>query len=267
MTDERREISRLDNVLVEQEGHIRIFTLNRPERMNALSGEMLTRLGQLFREAGEDSSVRVIVMTGAGDAFCAGADVGHIKNLAQKATDHVHAMPQFTARHCKVYKPTICAVNGMCASAGLHFVADSDIVIASERAKFTDTHVNVGQVTAIEPIGLARRAPMSAVLRMLILGRAERLDAQQALAAQLVSEVVPPDQLMDRAMTLARLAGKVSPAAVQTSLKAFWEAFELPLEEAYDRGWTDLVRHRQHPDAAEGPAAFNEKREPVWRDQ
>src|SRR5690606_24862383 len=137
-----------------------------------------------------DKSIRVIVMTGAGDAFCAGADVGHVKSIAGLADDEDRPMPRFTARHLNIYKPTICAVNGMCASAGLHFVADSDIVIASERAKFTDTHVNVGQVTAIEPIALARRAPMSAVLRMMILGRAERLDAQQALAANLVSEVV-----------------------------------------------------------------------------
>ena len=166
----RTLMSSIDDILVEREGHVAIITLNRPERMNALSGPMMARLGAVFAELGADEKVRVIVMTGAGEAFCAGADVGHVKNIAGLRNDENRPMPIFTARHAKIYKPTICAVNGMCASAGLHFVADSDIVIASDRAKFTDTHVNVGQVTAIEPIGLARRMPMGAVLRMMILG-------------------------------------------------------------------------------------------------
>src|SRR6185436_7321501 len=90
------------------------------------------------------------------------------------------AYPRFTARQAQVYKPVITAVNGVCAGAGLHFVADSDVVICSENATFVDTHVNVGQVTALEPIGLARRVPMGVVLRMVCMGKAERLSAQRA---------------------------------------------------------------------------------------
>ena len=250
-----------------QEGHVLVVILDKPERLNALSTAMFAELESIFIKAGQDDSVRAIVITGKGKAFCSGADVGVLgeSNLASGDLETPKPMSKFTPRHCKVYKPTICAVNGMCASAGLHFVADCDIVIASDQAKFTDTHVNVGQVCAIEPIGLTRRMPLGPILRMVILGKAERLSAEQALAVHMISEIVPHEQLMERAMELAHIASKVSPTALQISLKSIWESFEHPLEEAYEHGWRDLVRHRRHPDAIEGPKAFFEKREPKWQ--
>jgi enoyl-CoA hydratase/carnithine racemase len=149
-------------------------------------------------------------------------------------------------------------------SAGLHFVADCDIVIAADTAQFTDTHTTVGQISAIEAIDLARRIPLGAVLRMVMLGKAERLRAAKALELNMVSEVVPADRLMDRARELAHLAASTSPAATQASLQAICESFEVPLSEAYRSGYEILIRHREHPDTAEGPAAFLEKRSPVW---
>jgi enoyl-CoA hydratase/carnithine racemase len=156
-------------------------------------------------------------------------------------------------------------VNGVCAGAGLHFVADSDIVIASSAASFVDTHVNVGQVTALEPIGLMRRMALGDVLRMVILGKAERLTAVQAKDARMISEVLEPDQLMPRAMELARIAAAVSPAAVKTSLKAIWHSLDMTLSQSYEVGYDMLIRYRSHPDASEGPRAFLEKREPNWK--
>ncbi|WP_414900246.1 enoyl-CoA hydratase/isomerase family protein [Sphingomonas flavalba] len=251
-------------ILVEDDGPVRIVTLNRPDRKNALSRAMLDGLAPVLTAARDDAVVRAIVITGAGDAFCAGADVGAVRKLADTADGATHDMPLLTPRHCRVFKPTICAVNGLCASAGLHFVADCDIVIASDRAQFLDTHVDVGQVCAIEPIGLSRRMPLGPILRMVILGRAERLDAQRALELHMVSEVVPHDQLLERALQLAHIAARGSPAAMEASLRAIWDSLEHPLEEAYRRAWIDLVKHRQHPDAVEGPTAFFEKRQPVW---
>ena len=143
-------------------------------------------------------------------------------------------------------------------------MADSDIVIASESASFTDTHVNVGQVSALEPIGLMQRASLSTVLRMVILGKAERLDAQKALEQNLVSEVMPADKLMNRAWELAEIVCGVSPASVQRSLKAIYASLEMPLEEAYENGLDVLFKHREHPDALEGPRAFLEKRIANW---
>jgi len=105
---------------------------------------------------------------------------------------------------------------------------------------------------------------MARVLRMVILGKAERLTAAQALEAELVSEVVAPEALMDRALELARIACAGSPAAMQVSLKLIWESLNLPLDEAMERSFEQLIRYREHPDAREGPAAFKEKRDPKW---
>jgi len=250
---------------VQRDGAIVIITLNRPDTLNALNRPMQARLQALFEEAGADSSIRAVVITGTGRGFCSGADVSHLGvQAALPMEQQLVKPPLFTARQNKLYKPVICAVNGVCAGAGLHFVADSDIVIASENATFTDTHVNLGQVSALEPIGLMQRMPMARVLRMVILGKAERLTAAQALEAELVSEVVAPEALMDRALELARIACAGSPAAMQVSLKLIWESLNLPLDEAMERSFEQLIRYREHPDAREGPAAFKEKRDPKW---
>jgi enoyl-CoA hydratase/carnithine racemase len=248
------------------EGVLRI-TFNRPDKKNALTREMLLDLNRLLKSAGTDKRVRVILFTGAGDAFCAGADVsGLARSAATPLEERLAYDPRFTPRHCGIYKPSICAVNGVCAGAGLHFVADCDIVIASERACFVDTHVNVGQVTALEPMGLARRMPLDRVLRMVILGRGEKLDASQALAAHMVSEVLPHEMLMIRANQLAALACQGSPAAIETSLRIIWESVEAEMEKFHRLGMEAVMRHRDHHDASEGPRAFLEKRAPVWKD-
>lgn len=250
---------------VERAGHLLVLTLNRPEKLNALNRPMQRALGDAFAGASSDPGIRAIIVTGTGRAFCSGADVGHIKEQTGLTIDQqLIPPPAFTARQCKVFKPTICAVNGVCAGAGLHFVADSDIVIASEAASFVDTHVEVGQVSALEPMGLMRRMPLSAVLRLVILGNAGRISALDARANHLISEVVPAETLMDRARELATIASAVSPAALQESLKIIWGSLDLPLSAAYEQGFERLIRHRGHPDAHEGPQAFLEKRAPRW---
>ena len=252
-----------ETLIREREGHVLKLTLNRPDQLNALNREMQYALEEEFMAAGENPDIRVIVVTASGRGFCSGADMGGLRDSAEAPPDpKTFTVPKFTNRQCGIYKPTICAVNGVCAGAGLHFVADSDIVIASEAASFVDTHVNVGQVTALEPIGLMRRMPLSAVLRLAILGKAERLNAAQALAAGMVSEVLPADRLMERAMKLAQIVAGVSPTAVQKSLKAIWDSLEMPLAQSYENGFDILIRHRA--DALEGPKAFAEKRAPVW---
>jgi enoyl-CoA hydratase/carnithine racemase len=241
------------------------ITLNRPDRLNALTRPMLATLGDLFDEAGRDNAVLVILLTGEGRGFCSGADAGSLLESArQSAEERMSVRPRFTPRQCGIYKPSICAVNGVCAGAGLHFVSDMDIVIAGRSASFTDTHVNVGQVTAQEPIGLARRLPLGAVLRLVMLGRYERLSAERALELQLVSEVLPDEALRDRAYELALVVAAVSPVAVQTSLKALWESFEPRMSEVHAAAYETVMRHRDHPDASEGPRAFIAKRPPKW---
>ncbi|HEB88617.1 MAG TPA: enoyl-CoA hydratase/isomerase family protein [Deltaproteobacteria bacterium] len=251
------------HVRLEKRGHVAIMTLDDPESLNALDQGTFSKLAELWRDLDDDPEIRAIVVTGAGRGFCSGARMSSLQDSAAKGQES-DELPAFTARQLGVWKPVITAVNGVCAGAGLHFVADADIVIASDRASFVDTHVNVGQVSALEPIGLARRMPLGAVLRMVILGRNERLDAQEALRLHMVSEVVAHKRLIDRAVELAEMAAQGSPATVRTSLKAIWESLDKGLDEALHDGWNQIKHHRTHPDAIEGPLAFVEKREPKW---
>jgi (E)-benzylidenesuccinyl-CoA hydratase len=137
-------------------------------------------------------------------------------------------------------------------------------VICSENATFFDTHVHVGHVAALEPIGLARRIPLGEVLRMVTLGKSYRIDAERALAIGLVTEVVPLDRLRARAVELAHQVSEASPETVQQSLRAIWQSLDVGLEEGLQRGWDVIAAHREHPDAFEGPRAFAEKRPPEW---
>jgi enoyl-CoA hydratase/carnithine racemase len=254
-----------DDLIVEHSDHVALLRLNAPDRLNALTRDLTDRLATTWRALDADASVRVVVLTGTGRGFCSGAHVGGLADAASRpAHDQPDTYPRFTARHLGFYKPVITAVNGVCAGAGLHFVADSDIVIAGESARFVDTHVDVGQVTALEPIGLLRRISLEHVLRMVVLGRAGAVDAAEAVRIGLASEVVPDDELLPRAMQLAQIAAEVSPATVQASLRAIWGSFELPLSEAYDRGYDIIRAHRDHPDAFEGVTAFSERRKAVW---
>jgi enoyl-CoA hydratase/carnithine racemase len=160
--------------------------------------------------------------------------------------------------------PTVIAVNGVCAGAGLHFVADADVVIASDRASFTDTHVSVGQVAALEPIMLSHRIGVGNALRLAVMGRALRLTPEQALAMSLVHEVVAADDLRRRAIEVATAIAQNSPAAVRATKQAIWQSVGMPLYEGMQQGWEHVRGHWTHPDASEGPRAFVEKRPANW---
>lgn len=251
------------------EDPVATIRLNRPERLNALNGEMFGALAEAWRALDADPAIRVVIVTGTGRAFCVGADLVAPsvtgRDRPEQRTGYVE-MPRFTARQMGCYKPVITAVNGMCASAGLHFVVDSEIVIASDQATFFDTHANVGQIAALEPIGLARRIPFGAVLRMVALGRSERMTARRAYELGLVSEVVPHDQLLDRANQLASQVAELSPTTLQRSLRVIWDSLDCGLDEALAHGWRVVQDHYGHPDNIEGPRAFAERRPPRWVD-
>ncbi|HEY3259403.1 MAG TPA: enoyl-CoA hydratase/isomerase family protein [Pseudonocardiaceae bacterium] len=246
-----------DDLLVERDGHVVVLTVNRPRQLNAFSRSVRNKLTDLWPKLDTDPEVRAVVVTAAGDrAFSSGGDVSEL--------DGPEDYPRYTARQAGVFIPTITAVNGLCASAGLHFVADADIVICSENATFFDTHVHVGQVSALEPIGLSRRIPLGEVLRMVTMGKAYRIDAHRALEIGLVSEVVPQERLRERAIEIGHIIASASPQTVKTSLRAIWESLDRGLDEGLKRGYGLLQAHLDHPDAAEGPAAFMARREPKW---
>jgi enoyl-CoA hydratase/carnithine racemase len=171
---------------------------------------------------------------------------------------------RLTAIQNRCWKPVITAVNGMVCGGGLHFVADSDLVICSETASFFDTHVKVGLIAGLEPVGLARRLPLEAVLRMALLGGSERLDAQHALGLGLVGEVLPAGRLLPRARELAAKISEHSPAALARTKQAIWESLDVGLDQALERTWKLITEHTRHPDLDEGSRAFVEKRRPRW---
>jgi enoyl-CoA hydratase/carnithine racemase len=245
-----------------------VVILDRQDRMNALSPDQRAGLTETWTALKGDPSVGAIVITAAGErAFCTGMD---LKAAAEKGElrpvkDDVHEELDLTPMHCDVWLPTIVAVNGVCTGAGLHFVADADVVIASTTATFLDTHVSVGQVAAVEPITLLPRIGLGNALRLTVLGKHGRIGADEALRISLVDEVVEPSRLLERAMELAEQAASGSPAAIEASKRAIVGALDRPMREALRHGWELLLAHREHPDSIEGPTAFAEKRAPRWQ--
>jgi enoyl-CoA hydratase/carnithine racemase len=245
------------------------ITLDRPQRGNALLPGMMASFRELWAQVRDDPAVRVAIVTGAGEKhFCTGFDVPEAEGEDAQAVfnnrplaDAVHWSPYQN----RVWKPVICAVNGLCVGGGLHFVVDADIVLASENAAFMDTHVNVGMVGALENVGLARRLPVGAALRMTLLGRHYRMPARRAYELGLVDELVAqPADLLPLANEMAAAMRQSSPQAMALSKQAVWGALEHGYAQALERAWALLRLHWGHPDFEEGPRAFAEKRAPVW---
>jgi enoyl-CoA hydratase/carnithine racemase len=254
------------------EAGVATLELNRPERHNAFNLAMAKELRDAWERVKRDPQVVCAIVTGAGErAFCTGMDVADVAEGAaleeaarQEREDGKPFYRFLTAIQNRCWKPVITAVNGMVCGGGLHFIADSDLIVCSEKATFFDTHVKVGLVAGLEPVGLARRIPLEAVLRMALLGGSERMSAGQALALGLVGEVVPPERVLPRARELAALIGQHSPAALARTKRAIWQSLDVGLEEALDHTWRILQEHDGHPDLAEGTRAFVEKRKPRW---
>jgi enoyl-CoA hydratase len=258
-------------LIVERHGRVGWLINNRPKQLNAMNALMRDEFAHAWIELDQDPQVRVIVHTGEGRAFQTGVDVTEIAGDGvgmERYREGLEDMDlHFTSWHQKVAKPVITAVNGICAGGGFHWVADADIVMAASDATFFDPHVSIGQVTAIEAIGLVRKMPAEAVMRMALVGRYERIDAQRAYQLGMISQVVdPPEQLREAAQELAEKIAKNSPAAMAATKRALWGALELGLTDACKAGAKELVGLWGHPDQAEGPLAFAEKREARWQD-
>ena len=258
------------HIVASRRGRILTLTLDNPP-LNAVNRGLHDELSCIFQDVARDDGCDVVVLTGAGDtAFCAGAD---LKDAAETGsiggTEGPSQGPYYRGTPTDFLrvgfdKPVIVAVNGMCLGAGLHFLADADLAICADHATFFDTHVRVGQVFALEAVGLLRRMPFGEVMRMMLLSGTERLDAQAALRMSLVSEVVPREKLLARAHELAATIAEFSPATIAASKRAMWAALEHGLGDGLEHGWREIYRHWSHPDYLEGPRAFAEKRKPRW---
>lgn len=247
---------------------IALIELNRPDRHNAINSVMSRELPAVWRTFDADPSAIVAIVTGAGKkAFCTGADLTDLPELEldDQGTPLIDSI-SWTPLQNQVWKPVICAVNGRTIGGGLHFVADCDIVLASDDATFCDSHVSVGLVSGLEPVALARRMPMGAVLRMALMGTGEALTAQQACALGMVSEVREKSELLERAWSIAQCIKRNSPNAMAQTKRAIWGSKESGLTRASHEAWRMMVHHNETPDFLEGIRAFTEKREPRWTD-
>ncbi|MGW1029105.1 enoyl-CoA hydratase/isomerase family protein [Streptomyces sp. NPDC002577] len=224
---------------LERHGPVGWLIFNRPHVGNAMDAEMMTALPEAWTELNTDADVRAIVVTGNGQAFQTGLDVQQLSRdpaaLREMSRRTRRADPGLTAWHLGVAKPVVTAVNGVCAGGGLHFVVDSDIVIASTDAVFLDPHVSIGQASAFEPIGMVRRAAFGSVARMALTGSHERVSAADALRLGWVSDVVAPDRLRAAAQELGQRLADNDPQAVAATKRALWAAVETGLSEARGR--------------------------------
>lgn len=253
---------------VEVADGVAVLTLARPSRRNAINSQMNTELPLAWRKLEADPDVRAIIVTGAGDkAFCTGADLADLPATKDPLLATQLASIAWTGRQNAVSKPVIAAINGLTVGAGLHYLADADIVLSVPHAQFIDTHVAVGLLAALEPIGLSRRMPLGAVMKLALTGGDERLDAAELHRLGLIDELLPPEGLMPRARQLAASIARHSPTAVARTRAAIWRAQELALDDALEEGWRLIRRQSTHPDMAEGVAAFIEKRAPRWADR
>ncbi len=251
-------------VLQRRVGHVAHLTLNRPAQYNALSEEMLAALYTMLDAIAADSTVRVVVLGGAGNAFCAGHDLKQMKanpNLAyyqqlfeecSRLMMRIQSLPQ----------PVIARVQGVATAAGCQLVAMCDLAVAAESARFAVSGVNVGLFCATPSVPLSRNVGRKAAFEMLVTG--EFIDAATAVARGLVNRCVPADRLDEEIEKLAD-AIVAKPASVIAAGKAlFYRQLELGVAAAYELAGHAMACNMIDDVAQEGVAAFIEKRTPSW---
>jgi enoyl-CoA hydratase/carnithine racemase len=223
-------------LLVERRGPVGWLIFDRPEVGNAMDAGMLADLPRAWQDLDADPEVRVIVNTGNGSAFQTGLDVRQLARdkaaLKDMSRRTKRADLGLTGWHNKVGKPVIAAVNGTCAGGGLHFVCDADIVIADRGATFLDPHVSVGQASAFELIGLARRTAIEPVFRLGLSGRDETLDAARAYQLGIVSQLAATGQVREAAQELAEKIARNPPDTLRLVKHLLWNALEHGLTDA-----------------------------------
>ena len=270
-----------NTILYEKRGHTACVTLNRPDVLNSISIEMMKELAEVYREVEADDDVWTLLITGAGrKALCTGADMAVFEKTFKDgqptgidmwgepilSNRRQWEVPQeATPPYLEMTKPIICAVNGIACGAGLDLVTTSDIAIAADHASFFDPHVSIGVVSGREMVRMARVLPLNVTMRMALMGKHERMSAERAYQLGLITEVVPADTLMDRAWEIAEIVNSNAPLAVRGTRMAIRKGLSLPIYEAELLAESYRVRCARTDDAKEGPNAFIEKRDPVWK--
>jgi len=262
------------HLLVEKRGGVAIVTLNRPEKRNAFSPEMLVRLCDAWKEIAADHSVRVVLVTGAGSAFSSGGDLGSVIPLMMRSRPPVGEWEErFAAdrrqlgaailRNAAFFKPVVAAINGHAHAGGAEFILSTDIRVMSSEATIALTEVRRGLIAGGGSLArLARQVPWAHAMELVLVG--EPITAQHALAIGLVNRVVPPQDVLATAMDYARRISLGAPVALAKSKEAIVRSSGRSLEEAFVIESQCTKENAATDDAKEGPRAFLEKRAPVF---
>jgi enoyl-CoA hydratase/carnithine racemase len=260
-----------DPILIRQDhGAIAVLTLNAPDRLNALSAAMLAGLAQVLDALAQDGAIRVVVLRGAGKAFCAGHDLREMQ-AARSAPDAGRAELGALFADCaavmlrlrRLPQPVIAQVHGTAAAAGCQLVASCDMALAAEGARFGVNGVNIGLFCSTPMVALTRAVPAKAAFEMLTTGAF--IDAARARDLGLINRVVPPEILSSETMALAGILAAKLGDALRIGKRAFYEQLERPEADAYAHTGAVMLENMLWRDTAEGMAAFLEKRAPHWQ--
>lgn len=256
-----------ENLIIEtNQDHVAILTLNRPESMNTFNSQMAAELNQAFIELDSDPLVRVILLKGAGKAFCAGIDVNELAGkTAIEYREWIEKMEQPLVTISKLKKPVIAQLHGVAAANGMGLIAAADLVIAAENARMGLTAINVG-LNCIGPvIPVARCVGRKKALELLLYGNL--IKTSEALSLGLINKIVPKEELESKALEWARELAQKSPLAVQIAKTAFYHSEDMNYKEQFAYMNEAFARLCTTDDAKEGVNAFFDKRIPVWQEK
>jgi len=252
-------------VLRADEDGVAMLTLNRPKARNALSSALMAALHETLEEIADDTAVKVVVLQGAGPAFCAGHDLREMRSKPERQAYEA------TFRQCsrlmlaitRLPKPVIAKVHGIATAAGCQLVATCDLAVASDHARFATPGVNIGLFCSTPMVALSRAVGRKAAMEMLLTG--DMIPADRAHEIGLINRVVPHDRLDAETGALARQIADKSPLTLRIGKEAFYRQAELDLRAAYDYASEVMTRNMLARDAEEGIEAFLDKRPPVWQ--
>ncbi|THF66127.1 enoyl-CoA hydratase [Pseudothauera nasutitermitis] len=241
------------------------LTLNRPGQFNSLSRAVLGELITAVDAIAADPSVRVVVLSGEGKAFCAGHDLKEMRgnhNL-EFQQDLFRLCGKFMVKLTELPQPVIARVHGIATAAGCQLVSMCDLAVAADVARFAVSGINVGLFCATPAVGLARNMGRKQAFEMLVTG--EFIDALEAQRRGLVNRVVPLERLDDEVNALAATIAAKAPLAIRSGKQMFYRQLEMGLEAAYQMAAESMACNMMTEDAAEGIDAFIAKRKPEWR--